>query len=220
MEKIEINDHFKRSYLTCGNTYDNFIFHNCPKSFLQVAYDSLNEDKFGIRPCMVRITKEDEENVEYTLEGCSSDWQKVILSRDYVNARVLKEIYSSVREKGAAYAVLKEQVKAFHEGQLWRVKQLHAYAPFIHEMADSYYNHGKFEVNFFLEDTENVLIQRAINNFLSSRTPFSVKVFTNLEKLPTYTDEGGTLIENPHDYMSVDVHKFIEIKEDDELPSM
>ena len=68
MKKIEINDYFKKSYLTCGNTYDNYIFHNCPKSFLQVAYDSLNEDKFGIRPCMVRITKEDEEYVHEVVD--------------------------------------------------------------------------------------------------------------------------------------------------------
>ena len=130
-----------------------------------------------------------------------------------MNARVLKEIYASIREKGAAYAVLKEQVKAFDEGQLWRVKQLHAYAPFIHEMSDAYYNHGKFEVNFFLEDTENVLIQRAINNFLSSRTPFSVKVFTNLEKLPTYVDEGGCFIETPHDYLTMNVRDYITYEE-------
>lgn len=219
MEKFEINDYFKKNYLTCGKTYDNFIFHNCPKDFLQVAYDNLSEEGLDVRPCLIKITREDEEKVEYTLKECSAEFQKLILSRDYVNGRVLKEIYSTVKEKGAAYAVLKEQVKAFNGGALWRVKQLHAYAPFISEMIEAYRKYGKFEINFFLEDTENVYIQNAINNFISSRTPFSVKIFTNLKHLPTYLDEGDTRIECPHDYLSEDVHNFINMKED-ELPEI
>lgn len=220
MEKILINDYFKNEYLTCGNTYDNFIFLNCPKSFLPQAYDSLSKDDIYRRSCMVKITREDEDNVEYTLKDCSAEFQKLILCRDYVNARVLKEVYKDITEKGAVYSVLKEQIKAFNDGQLWRVKQLHAYGPFISEMIDAYKKFGSFEINFFLEDTKNVYIQKAINNFISSRAPFSVKLFTNLEKLPTYLDEGDCRIENPHDYLTLNIMDFVEVVEDNQTPIM
>ena len=45
---------------------------------------------------------------------------------------------------------------------------------------------------------------------MSSRVPFSIKIFTNNEKIPSYTDSLGTLIECPHDYISIDANKLIE----------
>ena len=213
MKKLVVNDYFRKEFLDCGNTYDNYIFHDCPKDFLPFAYDSLSKDDIYVRSCNVRITRQDEDNVEYTLKECSSELQRIILCSDYVNSRVLKEVYKDIKEKGAHFAVLKETIKAFDEGQLWRVKQLHTCSPFMHDIIDAYKKFGAFEINFFLEDTENILIQKAVNNFISSRAPFSVKLFTNLEHLPTYLDEGDNRIEAPHDYLSMNVRDYITYEE-------
>lgn len=219
MKNIEIEENFNREYLTCGNTYDNFIFHKCPKSFLHIAQDRLSKDNNGVRPCLIRITRDDEEIIENMLKEYEDyEFYKTIICRDYVNARVLNEVYSRVAEKGASKSVLNEHVKAFKEGELWKVKKHHVSAPFMYEIVDAYKKYGSFEIDFFLEDTENVFIQKAINNFISTRAPFTVKVFTNKDKLPTYYDEGGNIIECPHDYMTRNVNNFISIKEDEELP--
>jgi hypothetical protein len=215
MDNIEIEEIFKRNYLICGNSYDNFIFHGCPKAFLDVAYKSLSENKFGIVPVLVKITRKDEEIIEDMLKDYQDkEFYKTIICRDYVNARVLNEVYKGTREKSARKSVLSEHVKAFENGEFYKVKQYHATAPFMHDILDAYRSCGKFEVNFFLEDTENVYIEKAINNFMSSRTPFTVKIFATKDKLPTYYDEGGNVIQSPHDYMTRDVKKFIRIKED------
>lgn len=217
MKKIEINDYFKSQYLTCGNTRDNYIFHNCPEELLLGAYNSLEEDCMGIKSCMILINRTDEENIEKTLSDCSSI-QKLMLYRDYVNARVLKEVYKNQHKKEDDYNMLKDLIESFNDGDILKVKKYHTYAPFMYEIIDEYRKGNKFEVNFFLVNTENELLLRAVNNYISSRTPFSVKVFTDLECLPTYVDEGGQLIECPHDYLTMNVHNFIELKDFDDIP--
>ena len=68
----------------------------------------------------------------------------------------------------------------------------------------------KFELNIFLDNTQNIYLQQAINNFISSREPFSVKLFATQERLSTYCDQLGNFIQSPHDYMNMNVNKFIE----------
>ena len=69
----------------------------------------------------------------------------------------------------------------------------------------------KIELNIFLFHMDNIVLQQAINNFVSSREPYSVKIFTNKEKLSTYYDTNGNIIEWPHDYMRRNMNDFIEI---------
>ena len=61
-----------------------------------------------------------------------------------------------------------------------------------------------------LEDVNNQYLQQAINLFLSAREPYSVKVFTNSERLATYYDLNGNIIQCPHDFMTRDVRPFVE----------
>ena len=69
---------------------------------------------------------------------------------------------------------------------------------------------GKIELSFILEDAENKYFQQAVNLFISSREPYSVKIFTNNDRLVTYYDLNGNIIECPHDFMRRDVSEFIE----------
>ena len=42
--------------------------------------------------------------------------------------------------------------------------------------------YGRIELNFFLEDTQSIILQQAINVFVSSREPYSVTIFTTSDK--------------------------------------
>ena len=63
-----------------------------------------------------------------------------------------------------------------------------------------------------LKDTKNKYIQQAVNVFIASREPYSVKIFTNNDRLVTYYDLNGNLIESPHDFMRRAVDMFAEFE--------
>lgn len=211
MKQLEIEKAFVEDYLTCGQTYDNFIFENCPIDFVCEAQKLLSMPANGIKPCNVKITKDDVTKLEKTLENCVTNLQKSFLARDIITALVMREVVKDIPEKGMHYSILKEQIKAFYQNDFWKVKQFHATSFFPNDVADYSKKFGKIEVNFFLVDNESVVLQQAINNFISSRAPYSVKVFATNERLASYYDQAGNIIQSPHDYMTRDVNKFITI---------
>ncbi|MBQ9786005.1 MAG: hypothetical protein IJW25_00895, partial [Clostridia bacterium] len=166
---------------------------------------SLPTDK---KPCNIIITASNEEKVEKILKQCSSNLQKTILARDFVTALVMKEILKDIPSKQMQLKELYNLIQAFYNSEFNKVKQYHSSSYFPYH-ADRYFRKfGAFEVNFFLVNTKNVYIQKAINNFISSRTPYSVKIFTNT-KLQSYQDEAGNIIQCPHDYMTRNVNEYI-----------
>ena len=216
--QIIIDEMFKSQYLTCGKTYDNFIFENCPKKFVEYALTSLSEEA-EIKPCNVKITHKMEEKVESTLANCTNKIQQDILARDFVTLLVMKEVLKNIPEKSEEYDNITEQIKAFYGNDFLKVKQCYANSYFVSDVADFSKNNQKIELNFFLIELNSKTIQKAINNFISSRTPYSIKVFTTNSRLVTYYDQAGNLIQPPHDYMTRDVNRFIEFCDKDELRS-
>ena len=72
---------------------------------------------------------------------------------------------------------------------------------------------GKIELNIFLSDAENVFLQRAINNYLAAREPYSIRVFSNKNKFPCYYDQSGNVIQAVHDYREISIGKPTAIRE-------
>ena len=214
MRKIEIDETFKQAYLTCGETYDYFIFENCLLEFLCDAEKLLIIPKNSVKPCNVKLTRQDEIKIEKTLENCVNDLQKDMLARDFVTALVMQQVLKDVSEEGESYNRVCEQIKAFLQNEYSCVKQYHATSFFPYEIAEYSKRYGKIELNFFLIETQSKVIQKAINNFISSREPYSVKLFTTNSKLPSYVDQAGNYMQAPHDYMNVNVDKFINLIDD------
>jgi len=77
----------------------------------------------------------------------------------------------------------------------------------------TYARKNKFELNIFIEEADKYL-QQAINNFISAREPYSVKLFLKNDKLSTYYDPIGSIIQSPHDYMLRDLSKYSESSEE------
>jgi hypothetical protein len=57
---MKIDKYFMSQYLVAGNTYDNFIFENCPNGFLCLAKSKLNESEGEVKPCIVCLNREQE----------------------------------------------------------------------------------------------------------------------------------------------------------------
>ena len=74
---------------------------------------------------------------------------------------------------------------------------------------------GDIELNIFVYGVFDKYTQQAINNFISSREPYSIKMFL-IDKMSSMYDQLGNFIQSPHDYMTRDVGKYIELVDSDE----
>ncbi len=202
---IIINEYYKKSFLTCGKTYDNFVIENCGNEFLAEAKRLLQESEGEGELCLVEITPEEEKKVERVLDRCKNEVQKKCLARDYVFTRVM----SGQGKKAEGESVVGRQLRAFDCGDYETLAKLHAQSPMMHDIIDAIKECGTKEIVIILTDTQNKTLQQAVNNLVSSRLPCSVKIFTNQARLATYFDEGGTVIECPHDFMRRNANDFI-----------
>lgn len=205
-----INEFFVEQYLTTGKTYDNFMFENCPDEFLSLAKIKLSESCEGVRSCVVCLDRKQEIRVEGTLNQVEQELQKKVLARDFITALIFKELLNYLEQEKESIEFIEVQVNAFLNSDCEAVKHMHASSFMPHDVKRMAKELGKIELNFILDDTKNIYLQQAINLFISSREPYSVKIFTNNEKLATYYDLNGNIIECPHDFMRRDVGQFIE----------
>jgi len=206
---IKINEYFINSYLTPGATRDNFLFEGCSLEFLSCAKNLLEDKKTDTISCVIEIDDSLEKRLEKIYSCFDQNLHKRIISRDYIIAKIMLELLSKSNGDSEIIKDLNDGISAFYSGDSETVKAFHAVAPMPYEITNFYRKNQNFELNFILKNTTNVYLQEAINNLISSREPFSIKVFSN-GNLPTYFDQMGNFIQNPHDYMKRDTNSFIE----------
>ena len=206
---IKINDTFTSSYLTPGMTRDNFIFENCPIEFLEQAKVLLSRQDQQTISCVINLNKHTNKIIGTALELFDSDYHKKLVARDYVCSLIMKNLLTQTLPNKEVIDGLNVGLEAVENADKNAIMGYHSVAPMPYEITNFYRDIGPFELNFILEESQNVYVQQALNNFISSREPYSVKVFAN-GTLSTYLDQNKTPIENPHDYMKRNVQDFIE----------
>lgn len=214
MKKFDIDKNFFYEYLMNGVNYtDNVMFLNCPTEFLNVAKEELSKNIAlkCIKPCCVKIDRDMEEKLEFHLKHCATDFQRQLIARDFVCTLIKREILKHYKDKNSEKHMLNLAIQDYMDDEFYKVKNFHPFAPMPSDITQASKNLDRIELNLFLDNTQNVYVQQAINNFISSREPYSVKLFTNNINLPTYYDQLGTLIQAPHDYRNVDVNKHIKM---------
>ena len=206
---MRVNSFFESQYLIPGNTYDNFIFESCPDEFLSFAKKKLTKGGTEVKPCVVCLDKEQEALIETTLGNFSEDFQKQVLARDFITSAVVRELLQYTEKEPELRGFVNTQLTAFLQNDADTVRQMHGESLIPYDVSRLARKVGKIELDFILDGTQNKFLQQAINIFISSREPYSVKVFTNNDRLPTYYDTSGNLIECPHDYLRRNVNEFI-----------
>lgn len=212
MKISDISPYFIDAFLTCGQTYDNFVFTNCPVDFMRIAEAQLSIDNDDCNSCVVHISSSDEAHLDKLFYKCRSSYQLLTLARDYIDLLIMRELVKKTEDIGDLKQI-EQHINAFRNGDIDSAIDYHFEAPLPQHIIYLIQAFKKTEIDFFLYNTENKILQSAINNFLSMRTPYSIKVFTNKERLPSYYAESGTPIECPHDFINLNVYDFINDKE-------
>lgn len=206
---IKITQYFIDSYLSPGITRDNFIFEDCSQEFLKEAKIHLSNQSESIKSCVIEIDSNITKILEQTLSNFENITHKKFVARDYICSEILRNLLVITNTNPESLQQIESGLNAIKKGDISKVKQYHTVAPMPYDITCFSKEIQKFELNFLLNGTTNRYIQEAINNFISSREPFSVKVFST-QGLPTYLDQSGNIIQSPHDYMARNVKDFIE----------
>ena len=214
--RLVINEYFKSQYLTSGVTYDNVVYHHCPREFLDIAEQELSKPTNNCVPCVIRFSVEDENNLSKTLNNCADDYERTIIARTYYYTMFMKQLVASAGKeyKDFSLSSLNSGVEALTSGDVSVAKKYYIQSPFIDQIDSFIRKLGKIELDILLDDTSNVFLQKAINNSLASRTPYCVKIFNTRDHFVTSYAENGQLVEPTHDYMSRDIKDFIEYTQD------
>lgn len=213
---IEINEYYKNQYLTCGNTYDNFVFCNFPRELVSCVEKSLSQNANECTSVVLRFDKQIEEGLSKTLDACADDFQRGVLARTYYIARFMRELLHKTNQTYRHHTVegLDAGIESLLCGDFEGSKKFYLQAPYFSEIDNFIRKNGRFELDILLDDTSNVYLQRAINCSLASRTPYSIKVFNTRDRLISSYTENGQLVEATHDYLARDFGEFIVQKDE------
>lgn len=206
--RMKINKSFIDNYLLTSGAVDNYLFENCEINFIKEICDILKSGKSEKRQCIVRVTKDEEHMVLKLLSQCSNQMERTILVRDFVNSKIMLEVYRGVNKE--EFERCSKHLSAFYNADMWCAKENHKDGVvFPYDIINFVKNEHKFDLNVVFEDIESFEIQRAFNNYMSARLPLSVKFF-HTSKMASYADETLNLIQSPHDFISVNPNNFIE----------
>lgn len=218
MKKLVIDDYFGSEYLTSGCTKDNFIFENCPIELLNVAKTSLTRNCNGVQSCCVEFSSQELLDINDILDQLEGDYAKKLISRDFVCCKIMQSLLNQSKDMDE-YNRITDIINVFLLNNVDGIKSLHCECPMPYDITHKAKVMGNIELNFFMYGKTDKYTQQAINNFVSSREPYSIKIFLS-EQMSTVYDQLGNFIQSPHDYMTRDVNKYIDFVDIDEYSNI
>ena len=208
------NSYFKNEYLTTGNLRGNYVFTNCPKEEIANLINGFKEENNSVLPCNIKITREMEQKLEEIFTKCVDDNQKSIIARDFLLSSFMYKILTLKRAKKLktyyVFETLLPGICAYDNADFEACRNFVLNAPNPIDVTRELVHTGRIELNIFLEDTQNKYIAQAVNNFVSARNFFGLRVITTNDGLSHNYDQCGNFVQQIHDYTLIDLEKFLE----------
>ncbi len=190
---------------------DNVVMVNCSINFMRMAKDVLTNNN-ECKAINVVLNPSIKENVTKLLDMVPNTDHQKIYARTFVASMIMLEIlknYDNIK-LGFEYTLedISHGIRAFLSGDLFSVKEYHIqHAPWSMDIERIVRKYGKMELNIFLIGKIDRRIQHEINEYIFSRLPYCVKIFTNEERLSSYHTSFDGVIQTPHDYIGYDMMK-------------
>lgn len=209
-----MDQYFIDSFLKAGGRYsgDNIIFTSCSPAFLSIVNEIIENDNNPlVLPCKVEIKNDDIMLIAKVQSLFDDKIKKDVLTRTFLTIYVAKNTMQSLGiddfKNVCSQSDLEVGLRAFHSLNAQKIKDFYLMAPLPEEIDRMIAKlDKKIELNLVLPNgNNNALLQRYINNYIGSRLPYCVKLFTAENSLCSYFTSNGQFIERPHDYQSVDV---------------
>lgn len=216
MKNFKISQHLINSYLTAGNAPDNSVIRNCENDFLKFVQNSLQNNEGNAKACLVTFNQDDINVIQKLYSELKKDLQKNIVARSYVWTKIALSILDNFENPKARRQLDKIQIEQclniFKNGNLQQfIDNISSFPNFM--LVESYIRDGNDQINIlnkpieldiFLYNMDDILIQQNINDILGGRTKaFYLKVFTNQSNFCTRLSSNDSYLQAPHDYRDI-----------------
>ena len=188
---------------------DNVVVVNCSSDFMRMAKDRLvsNNDCKAIN---VVINANVNDSVSKFLDLVDDKDHQKMFTRTFIASIIMHEVLNNYDNVNDIFEYdvedLSRGISAFLAQDLISVREYHIqHAPWSMDIERVVRKYGKMELNIFIPNMVDIRIQREINNYISSRLPFCVKVFTNEDRLSSYQTSFNEVIQIPHDFTEYDM---------------
>ncbi|MFQ6752411.1 MAG: hypothetical protein ACLRFL_02455 [Clostridia bacterium] len=190
---------------------DNVVVVNCSYNFMRMAIEGLNNTDDCRAICVIINAKTNEKISKFLDSILDRDHQK-IYARTFVGSIIMLEMLKNYEDVNLGFEYDKELlssgIEAFISQDADRVKEFYIHhAPWSMDIERVVRKYGKMELNIFLSNKIDTRLQNEINNFIFSRLPYCVKVFTSADRLSSYRTTSGDMIQIPHDFTEYDMVK-------------
>ena len=118
----QLQEYFVNEYLTCGQARYNCIFENCPVDFLEKAEELLRQSSGNVKACIIKLSNQDEKQIEKTLSLCKNDYERGLLARDFISSLVMKEILKDVESGEDKIKTLQNIISCILQGEYEKAK--------------------------------------------------------------------------------------------------
>lgn len=207
--KLMITEMKQLKEILNDQTSDNYVFFGFPKEMTEPAKLILNKNKES-KSCFITIDAEMEAKLNETLNGFTNDKHKDIICRDLFVTLFMKELTKDSTENQTYQDFLEKGLDMILSGDSQIAKEYHSFCPMPLELTKMIKKNLPMVLNVFLIDAKNVHLQRALNNYIGSREPYSIRVFSTQRKFPSYYDQSGNAIQTIHDFREVLLYKPLE----------
>ena len=188
---------------------DNYVFFGFPKQMSEPAKVILGKNK-NAKSCFITIDAEMEEKLNVTLDGFTNDKHKDIICRDLFVTLFMKELTKDSEENQTYQGFLDKGLDMILSGDCELAKDYHTFCPMPLELSKMIKKNLPIVLNVFLVDANNINLQRALNNYIGSKEPYSIRIFSTQKKFPCYYDQAGNAIQTINDFREVLLYKPLE----------
>lgn len=175
-----------------GRRNSHTLFTHIPEEKMVKVVRCLKKHDRDSLNCFIAFTEKDV-NLINKLASKFKDYQKIIVARAYVNTKILKGILDDCANDSLINVskddiLVKETdrlLKILCSADVEKIEKNIANFPEMNLVQLELELHTDLDLNILLVNSEDELLQRPINDYLSARNPHPIKVFTNSISMAT-----------------------------------
>ena len=202
---MSILDSFLKRNIQCNDQYHH-LFTNIEKEEIDLIKEEIKKSPF----IDIVLDFNDYDKITELINDVPKDH----LNKDLIVEMIIRDYlyFKIIENQDLKICDVDELRKGLYSGSFEQFKNMNHYLMWtlidLKLKDTSLAQDNKIRCHFFIDDVDDIKLQREINNLYASRTYVVLMAYTTKEGLSTYTSNMGCFIEDPHDYQTHDVKRY------------
>lgn len=199
---MKISSYFEKSFLNSDKMKGNFVINDCSQEFMELSKEKLSNTTSKIKPPIVIFEKKHSKFLKNSLSKCINEDMKYYCARTYLSSKLSVSIMNATNisqiASGCILKDFKELISIIESGDMTKFLSSKTLS-----LLDTYDELIKSinEIHIFLNEINDIYLQKAINDLIFTDKTFSLKIFTSLP-FATLSTSDNFILETPYHYLN------------------